>query len=144
MRSYESSSDIEAPPETIWRVMTDARGLSTWDSGVLSVDGRIAAGERIKIVSEADPKRTFRLTVTGFDPPTSMEWTGGMPLGLFRGVRRYELTPSSGGITHFSMREEYSGPMLNMIWKSMPDLQPSFDRFAQGLKDQAESAQRGE
>ena len=31
------------------------------------------------------------------------------------------------------------GPLLNMIWKSMPDPQPSFDRFASGLKARAES-----
>jgi hypothetical protein len=37
------------------------------------------------------------------------------------------------------MREEYSGPMLGLIWRSMPDLQPSFDQFAAGLKKRVES-----
>jgi hypothetical protein len=37
------------------------------------------------------------------------------------------------------MREEYSGPMLPLIWRSMPDLQPSFDKFAAGLKARAEA-----
>lgn len=37
------------------------------------------------------------------------------------------------------MREEYSGPMLNMIWKKMPDLGPSFEAFATGLKARAEA-----
>ena len=27
---------------------------------------------------------------------------------------------------HFTMREEYSGPLLPLIWRSMPDLGPSF------------------
>ena len=67
-----------------------------------------------------------------------MTWTGGMPLGLFKGVRTFSLTPESGG-TRFKMREEYSGPLLPLIWRSMPDLQPSFDQFAAGLKAHAES-----
>ena len=38
------------------------------------------------------------------------------------------------------MREEYSGPLLPLIWRSMPDLQPSFDQFAAGLKARAEAS----
>ena len=38
------------------------------------------------------------------------------------------------------MREESSGPLLPLIWRSMPDLGPSFDRFAAGLKARAEAA----
>ena len=36
------------------------------------------------------------------------------------------------------MREEYSGLMLPLIWKSIPDLNPSFEKFAAGLKRLAE------
>jgi len=36
------------------------------------------------------------------------------------------------------MREECTGPMLPLIWRSMPDLQPSFEQFASGLKARAE------
>ena len=66
-----------------------------------------------------------------------------MPLGLFRGVRTFALTPEDGGATRFTMREEYSGPMLPLIWRSMPDLQPSFDQFAAGLKARAEAQPAG-
>jgi hypothetical protein len=38
------------------------------------------------------------------------------------------------------MREEYTGPTLPLIWRSMPDLQPSFEQFASGLKARAERA----
>jgi hypothetical protein len=67
-----------------------------------------------------------------------MTWTGGMPLGLFRGVRTFRLDPQPDGATKFAMREEYTGPMLKMIWKSMPDLGPTFEKFATGLKQRAE------
>jgi hypothetical protein len=60
-----------------------------------------------------------------------------MPLGLFKGVRTFRLV-QEGAATRFSMREEYSGPMLPLIWRSMPDLQPFFEQFASGLKARAE------
>ncbi len=36
------------------------------------------------------------------------------------------------------MREEYTGPLLPLTWRSMPDLGPSFTQFAEGLKAPAE------
>ena len=139
MRHYESSAFIEAGPEAVWAVLTDASAYPEWDSGVVRVEGTIAPGEKIKVVSEANPKRAFPVEVTEFSPAERMVWSGGMPLGLFRGVRTFTLTPENDS-TRFVMREEYMGPMLPLIWRSMPDLQPSFDQFARGLKARAERA----
>jgi uncharacterized protein YndB with AHSA1/START domain len=142
MRFFESSTDIAAPPEAVWAVLTDGAGWSSWDSGVDGVDGRIAAGETITVRSKAAPGRTFPVKVATFDTPRTMVFSGGMPLGLFKGVRTYRLTPSGPG-TRFEMREEYSGPLLPLMWRSMPDLGPSFAQFANGLKARVERAAGG-
>ena len=103
------------------------------------VEGRIGPGEKIKVVSEANPGRSFPVKVTSFQTGKGMTWSGGMPLGLFKGVRTFTLSPQGTGATKFDVREEYTGPLLPLIWKSMPDLQPSFDKFAVGLKERAET-----
>ncbi len=138
MKSYEASSTINASAQSIWAVLTDAAGYTSWDSGVARVTGRIAPGEKITVVSKANPGRAFPVKVAEFVPGQRMVWSGGMPMGLFKGVRTYTLTPSANGVTKFSMREEYTGPLLPMIWRSMPDLGPSFQQFASGLKARAE------
>ena len=138
MRFYEASATIAAGPDAVWAILTDAPGYAAWDSGVVRVEGTIAPGEQIKVISEANPGRSFPVKVTAFEPGRAMTWAGGMPLGLFKGVRTFALAPEDGGATRFTMREEYSGPMLPLIWPSMPDLQPSFDQFAAGLKARAE------
>jgi len=140
MKFYEASRTIRANPDAIWVILTDGAGYSLWDSGVVRVEGRIAPGEKIMVVSEANPSRAFRVKVTEFVPGRKMVWSGGMPLALFTGVRTFTLD-SAGGETSFKMREEYRGPLLPMIWRSMPDLQPSFDKFADGLKRRAESSE---
>jgi hypothetical protein len=139
VRFYEAASDIAASPESVWAVLVDGAAWSSWDSGVDAVDGTIAAGERITIHSQAAPGRAFPVTVSGFDPPRTLRFSGGMPLGLFRGVRTYTLSPEADGGTAFRMREEYRGPLLPLIWRSMPDLGRSFANFAEGLKRRAES-----
>src|ERR1700712_998475 len=124
MKYYESGSHVHARPEQVWSVLVDAASWADWDSGVEGVDGAIALGRRITIRSSAAPGRSFPVTVTVLDAPRTLVLSGGMPLGLFRGVRTYTLTPDDGGGTRFRMREEYTGAMLPMIWRSMPDLQP--------------------
>jgi hypothetical protein len=93
----------------------------------------------VKIRSRAAPGRVFPVKVTAFEAPARLRFSGGMPLGLFRGVRTYELSQAEGGGTAFHVREEYTGPLLGLIWRSMPDLGPSFDQFARGLKLRVES-----
>jgi hypothetical protein len=138
MKSFEASSVINAAPDRVWTILTDGAHYADWDSGVVSVTGRVAPGETIRVVSGANPGRTFPVKVIEFNPGRSMVWSGGMPLGLFTGVRTFTLTPAGDGTTRFDLREEYSGPLLPMMWRSMPDLAPSFAQFASGLKRRAE------
>ena len=136
---YRASSSIEADPDTIWAILTDARAYPEWDNDVVMIEGTIAPGERIKLYSELDPKRGHPIKVVGFEPGRRMTWHGGMPLGLFKGVRTYTLTPEGEGRTRFHMREEFTGPLLPLIWRTMPDMSDSFRQFAGGLKRHVES-----
>jgi uncharacterized protein YndB with AHSA1/START domain len=137
MPSYEATSFIEATPDQIWPVLTDAAAWPDWDSGVARVDGRLALGEKLSITVEANPGRAFPVKVVQLSQPERMVFRGGMPLGLFTGVRTYTLAAEGTG-TRFTMREEYTGPLAGMIFKSIPDLGPSFRQFADGLKQRAE------
>jgi hypothetical protein len=138
MKHYEAEATIAAPPERIWSILTDAPAYPEWDNGVIRLEGTVAAGEKLEITSALDPKRAHPIKVTEFEPARRMAWTGGMPLGLFKGVRTFTLTPD-GSATDFKMREEFTGPMLPLIWRSLPDFGPAFVQFARGLKARAEA-----
>lgn len=138
MKSFEAETTISATPEVIWALLTDAPGYPAWNTTVDRVEGRIAAGEKIKVHVKVNPGRAFPVKVTEFAPPRRMVWSGGMPLGLFKGERTYTLTPTAGSV-QFVMREIYSGPLAPLIGRSIPDLQPAFDEFAAALKQRAES-----
>lgn len=138
MKSYQVTTLIEASPMAIWAVLTDAARYPEWSSGVERVEGQIAPRARISVYSQVSPGRAFPVTVTELQPGRQMVWSGGMPLGLFKGERTFTLAPE-GDSTRFTMREEFSGPLLPLIWKSMPDLGPSFEQFAAGLKQRVEA-----
>ena len=136
---YSAEATIEAGADLVWSILVDGAGYSRWASGVERVEGSIADGRKIKLVSKVNPGRAFPLKVAVLEPTRVMTWTGGMPLGLFKGVRTITLAGVSPLETSFTMREVFSGPMLNAVAKKMPDLQPSFDQFAAGLKAEAEA-----
>ena len=138
MKSFASNTTIQAAPEAIWRILTEARGYPGWNTTVSRVDGRIALGENITVHAKVAPGRAFPVEVVAFDAPRRMVWSGGIPLGLFKGERIFELRPMAGGGVEFAMQEDYTGWLAPLITKSIPDLQPAFDEFAACLKARAE------
>jgi hypothetical protein len=139
MKSFSATVTIRATPEKIWKLLTDAGGYPKWNTTIQKIEGRIAAGERITVFPQGTT-RSFPTTVSSFEPNKAMTWSGGMPLGLFTGVRDYTLTPRGDGTVEFTMREVFSGLLAPLIGRSIPDLQPAFEEFANALKKEAENA----
>jgi uncharacterized protein YndB with AHSA1/START domain len=135
---YTVSRRINAAPEKVWALLTDAASYKAWNRAVVSIEGTIATGNTISLVSTANPKRTFKLHVTEMAAPNRMVWSDGMPLGLFTGERTYLVQPREG-VTDFEMTEVYTGLLSGLFTKAIPDLTESFSVFADGLKAAAEA-----
>ena len=116
-------------------IVTVSKGSCSAVCGVTTrSNGRQCPG-----MKSVNPKRAFKLNVAEMDAPRHMVWSDGMPLGLFKGVRTFSLTPSGEGSTVFEMVEEYSGLLAPLITKSIPDMTESFRDFAASLKQAAEA-----
>ena len=133
------SIKIQAKPEKIWGLLTNAASFPKWNSTVQSIEGTIALGEKIKLKVPIAPERTFKLKVSAFEPAKRMVWQDGAA-PMFKGVRTFTLSPASDGTTEFSMVEVFSGVMLPMIAGSLPDFAPSFEQYAKDLKREAEKS----
>src|SRR5262249_43064586 len=129
--------DIHASPDAVWSLLTDAAGWPKWNSTVVSLEGEIALGKKVKLVSKLDPKRTFELGVREFLPPERLVWGDAM------GKRTYTVTARGPGQVTFAMNEKIGGPLFPLFAKMIPDFDASFDQFAHDLKKQAESSPGG-
>lgn len=136
---FRAEAKIDAPAEVVWGILTELERYPEWDKSCIKIEGRIGLGERLRAFSHLSPGRAFKARVTELEAPRSMTWSGGMPFGLFRGVRRFVLEPAEGGL-RFSISESFSGPMLKLIAPSIPDMNPTFADFAAALKERAEAA----
>lgn len=127
---------IESSPDRIWTLLTNAKDFPRWNSTVTSIDGEIRDGQRIRIhVPGTD--RVFTPFISNVVPNVRMTWTGGFA-PLFKGVRTFELVPLPGASTTFVMQEHFSGLMLPIVGRAMPDLGPVFQRYADDLKRESE------
>ncbi len=127
------SIEIRASAQKIWQLLTNAEGYLSWNSTIVSVEGKIAAGEKIKLISKLDPKRTFRLTVKEFIQNKKLVWGDAM------GNRIYTLEENGNGSINFMMDEKIGGIMFPLFSKYIPPFDKSFEQFAGDLKKAAEN-----
>ena len=132
---------IRARPETIWSLLTDGKGFPRWKSTITRLEGEIREGERLRLhVPGTD--RTFTPVVSGLVPRERMSWSGGFA-PLFKGVRSFQLRSRDDGSVDFTLEERFSGLLLPLVRRSLPDFRPVFERFASDLKKEAERAEAG-
>lgn len=139
MKRYEASASIAASPDAVWAILTDASAYPEFDPYCDKIEGTIAVGNTIKAFSKLSPGRAFPVKVAEMTESARMVWQGGMPFGLFKGVRTFTLRAEGAG-TAFELSEVFSGPMLKLIGGSIPDMTEPFEAFATGLKARAEAS----
>lgn len=139
MTTYSVSRTIDAAPQVVWDLLTDASAYPDWNPAVIAIEGSIREGETIRLTSIVNPDRQFKLRVSDVTAPTHMVWWDGMPFGLFKGVRTFDVVAQGERACVFEMEEVYSGLMAPLITKSIPDMTESFQKFGDGLKEAAES-----
>ena len=135
-RSTSISTTIQADPSIIWALLTNATDYKRWNSTIVSIEGEIAPGEKIKLKSTLDPKRTFKLKVKKFDAEKSLVWGDAM------GKRTYTLSPNGKGSVLFTMVEKIGGPIFPLFASKIPSFDASFEQFAADLKKEAELIQQ--
>lgn len=138
MKKYSASTTIQAPPQAVWKILTDAGGYPAWDLSMDHIEGRLALGETVKFFTRLSPQ-AFPVRVTAFEPNRRLVLTGGMPLGLFKSERTHTLTENQDGSTTFRTEEFFSGPLLAVFGRNLPDLTENFKSFVAALKKKAET-----
>ena len=131
-RTTTITQTINAEPAVVWSLLTNAKEYPSWNSTVISIEGEIQNGEKIKLKSTLDPSRTFKLKVKEFIPEQTLVWGDAM------GKREYSLQKTSEG-TQFTMTEKIGGFMFPLFANKIPSFDKSFEDATADLKKAAES-----
>jgi uncharacterized protein YndB with AHSA1/START domain len=134
-RTTTVSASIKANPSIIWALLTHAADYKRWNSTIISLEGTIAAGAQIRLVSTLDPKRTFKLNIKKFIPEQKLIWGDAM------GARSFTLEAQGDGNVLWTMSERIGGPIFPLFARFIPPFDAAFDQFALDLKKEAEKIQ---
>ena len=123
---------IDADAATVWRLLTTAAEYPRWNSTVVSLDGPIALGATIKLVSTLDRSRTFSLKVKETEPNARLTFASAML------HRTCSLSGDAAG-TRVEIIERIGGPFYPFVARMIPPLEDNFERFTADLKRAAEA-----
>ena len=131
-RETSVSIMIKADAAIVWALLTNAPDYPRWNSTVIAIEGIIGEGEKIKLKSALDPKRTFKLVVKEYEPEKKLVWGDG------QGSRVYTITSNADKTVTFTMAEKIGGLLFPLYAKMIPSFDQSFEQFASQLKKESE------
>lgn len=138
MKSYRVEKAIAARPDQIWTCLNQTHAYGEWVPSVERMEGEMAAGE--KLTMHHTSGRKTDLKITQMVAPQQYVMAGGLPLNMLTGTRSFNLTPQGDGGTLFVMEEIFSGWLMPILGRAIPDLSQSFEDFAVALQQRVESA----
>ena len=146
--SFRAESSIDAPPETVWSVLTNTQAWHEWngflslEGGTLSMDGTPA----LRLTMEGAPSYVFKPKMLAFEPGRHLAWVGRTgPKGVFDGEHHFRLTPEGNG-AHLVNEETFSG-LLSPVMRRLPMLagaQAGFEQMNAQIKARAERIGRAD
>ena len=138
MREIRTQIDINAPAEKIWSILMDFDKYPEWNPFIISIRGRAHLRERLKITVQPKNSKPMRFAprVTLFKKAQQFGWLGQLLMaGLFDGHHVFEIKENGDGVCTFIHREEFSGLLVPLFWKSLnTNTRAGFEAMNEELK----------
>ncbi|MCP3099214.1 SRPBCC domain-containing protein [Myxococcus sp. K15C18031901] len=135
MYSLRTEAWVDAPPEAVWRVLTDFATYPVWNPLLAEVAGVLRVGARLAIKVRAPGGQGRVVGITGrvdrLEPSREVSWTGGVR-GLLHGRHYWTLAPEGAG-TRLVHGEDFTGVLVWGAKRMLVGLRPAYEAMNQAL-----------
>lgn len=141
MKTMSATIQIDAPPMTVWAVLTDLSRYPEWNPLFREASGEVAVGKRIKLrsVHPANGRMmTVKPKIVAAEPGAELRWTSSLP-GIISGEHSFTLSPVDGG-TRLVQSESFRGLLVPFSGKTFARSDASFRELNEALKERAEAS----
>jgi len=117
VREVRAETLVDAPPGTVWRVLTDFVSYPDWNPFIRSIEGKPWVGTRLSVEIRPPGKRSmrFRPRVLRVAKDRELRWIGRVLVaGLFDGEHRFTIIPEDGG-SRFVQAEVFTGLLVPVV-----------------------------
>jgi len=141
-RELHTEIVIRAAAETVWGVLTDFARYPEWNPFIFSIEGKLAAGQRltVRFAREGSKSVTFRPTVLYTEGLREVRWLGHLLLPLlFDGEHSFFMEPIDVESVRFVQREVFTGFLVPLFWRDLDThTRKRFHKMNRALKERAE------
>ncbi|HYV52857.1 MAG TPA: SRPBCC domain-containing protein [Candidatus Eisenbacteria bacterium] len=146
MKEINTEIEINAPPEKVWRVITDFTHFPDWNPFIREIVGTLIVGSKLEIhISTTSGKnRTYRTTLTKVEPNHELRWYGkGLLPGLLNGEHIIKIEQLSENHVRMIHQEIFTGIGTFLAGNRMEkDVRHSFEEMNSALKKKIEHDER--
>ncbi len=142
-RKISTETEINAPPQRVWDILTDFSSYSDWNPFIRDLSGKPEKGERLTAYINPPGKKgmTFRPVVLVSEKDREFRWLGHFLIpGLFDGEHSFTIEPIDNDRVRFHHEEIFSGILAPFLWKTLDEnTRQGFEDMNRALKYKAES-----
>ena len=136
MKKLEHITDIPAPTEEVWAVLTDTGSYAEWNPFIRKLEGPWARGARLAVAIKAGKREmSFRPPVLEYDEGRLIRWRGRLLLpGIVDGEHELRVEPLDTGTSRFTQRETFRGLLVPFLRGTLEDTDRGFAEMNEALR----------
>ena len=141
MKTMSATTQIDAPPATVWAILTDLDRYPEWNPLFREASGQLAVGDRITLRSVHPVNgrlMTVKPKITVAEPDTELRWVSSLP-GIISGEHHFTLIPVGGG-TRLEQSETVRGLLTMTPGQTFAKTEAAFRELNEALKQRAEAS----
>jgi hypothetical protein len=145
MKEIRTTTDIDAPLERVWELLSDFESWGDWNPVIPRVRGRLEAGAPVDIQLAVGGRRVpIKVRILRADPDRELRWRGprsGVQARLFGGEHYFSLEKIDETHTRFIHGERFKGLLVPVVWSRLePLLRKRYTQMNDAVKSRSESA----
>lgn len=137
-----STTEIEAPAETVWRVLTDLEAFAVWNPFIRRAEGSTEVGDtvHVRVRSSLRVPLGFEARILERREGRELRWRGHvLAPWLACGEHTFTIEPLEDGRVRFEQRETFSGLLPWLARRLLArEAQRGFDAMNEALADRAQ------
>jgi hypothetical protein len=142
LKEVFSETEIQAPAERVWQVLTDFASYQEWNPFIRRIRGQPKEGKRLRVYIELPGAkgRIFRPKVLKAELNRELRWLGRLLIpGLFDGDHIFTIGHIGNKRVRFVQQKIFSGLLVSFLLHGMDmKIRLGFEQMNQALKLRAE------
>ncbi|MFO8100548.1 MAG: SRPBCC domain-containing protein [Dehalococcoidia bacterium] len=143
MKAIETRTQVQAPPDKVWSILTDLENYASWNPFITRARGELLPGNKLEIHRTVPGGKPMIVhpTVTSIVPGRQLVWTEKTRIPRCFDVDHiFEVHPAGDNVSTLVQRKVFRGMLVPFVWSSLPQsTRITLEEINEALRARAEN-----